>query len=156
MFNQHSDIVCMANLAQAVNVLQALLLTEGEKLVKTPTYHVFDLFKAHQDSELVYSFLEEERVKGIPAISQSASVDALGHLTITLANCSLEEDYELEIRIVGHTPGDVTARILTGDVHDYNDFENAEHVRIISHAVQQTGQGIQVVLPKCSVVEIRA
>ena len=48
VFNRHSDRVVMANLAQAVNVLQALILTEGEKMVKTPTYHVFDLFKTHQ------------------------------------------------------------------------------------------------------------
>jgi alpha-N-arabinofuranosidase len=156
IFNQHSDIVCMANLAQAVNVLQALLLTEGEKLVKTPTYHVFDLFKAHQDSELVYSFVEEEHVEGIPAISQSASVDAEGHLTITLANCSLEEDYELDIQIIGTGVEAVAARILTGDVHDCNTFEDAGRVTITDHPVERTEQGIRVTLPKCSVVEIRA
>ncbi|MGN1090760.1 MAG: alpha-N-arabinofuranosidase, partial [Huintestinicola sp.] len=92
IFNNHSDMVCMANLAQAVNVLQALVLTEGAKMVKTPTYHVFDLFKTHQDNELLYSFTENETVNGIPAISQSASVNAEGEITYTLANCSLENE----------------------------------------------------------------
>lgn len=48
VFNRHSDRVVMANLAQAVNVLQSIILTEGDKMIKTPTYHVFDLFKTHQ------------------------------------------------------------------------------------------------------------
>ena len=65
IFNQHSDIVCMANIAQAVNVLQALILTEGEKMVKTPTYHVFDMFKEHQNNDLVESFVENEVREGI-------------------------------------------------------------------------------------------
>ena len=73
IFNNNADIVCMANLAQAVNVLQALLLTKGEKMIKTPTYHVMNMFKTHQDSENVYSFIENEKVgeggEEIPALS---------------------------------------------------------------------------------------
>lgn len=154
LYNQHSDIVCMANLAQAVNVLQALLLTEGERLIKTPTYHVFDLFKNHQDSELVYSFVEDERVHDIPAISQSASVSADGGLTITLANCSLEEDYELEIRIVGMDVKKAAARILTGDVHECNTFENADRLHICDHPAEKTDAGIRIYLPRCSVAAV--
>ena len=48
LFNKHSDRVKMANIAQMVNVLQSMILTEGEKMVKTPTYHVFDLYQVHQ------------------------------------------------------------------------------------------------------------
>ena len=55
IFNKHSDRVKMANLAQMVNVLQAVLLTEGDKMVKTPTYHVFNMYKYHQDSCLLYT-----------------------------------------------------------------------------------------------------
>ena len=53
IFNKHSSRVVMANLAQTVNVLQAVILTEGDQMVLTPTYHVFDLYKAHQDAALV-------------------------------------------------------------------------------------------------------
>ena len=74
IFNEHSDVVCMANIAQAVNVLQCLLMTEGDKLVKTPTYHVFEMFKTHQESELLYSFTEKAETNGIPAVSQSVSI----------------------------------------------------------------------------------
>ena len=48
----------MANLAQIVNVLQAVILTEGDKIVKTPTYHVFDIYKYHQDAELIFSDID--------------------------------------------------------------------------------------------------
>ena len=71
IFNNHSDKVVMANLAQAVNVLQSLILTEGEKMVKTPTYHVFDLFKTHQGGELCYSYADNcQAGRKIPMISQ--------------------------------------------------------------------------------------
>ena len=53
IFNRHSDRVVMANIAQMVNVLQAVILTEGKKMLLTPTYHVFDLYKAHQDALLL-------------------------------------------------------------------------------------------------------
>ena len=54
----------MANLAQAVNVLQALILTEGERMILTPTYHVFDLYKNHQNAELCYSSIADEKQEG--------------------------------------------------------------------------------------------
>ena len=62
IFNKHSDRVKMANLAQMVNVLQSVLLTEGDKMVKTPTYHVFNMYKYHQDATLVESSIETETI----------------------------------------------------------------------------------------------
>ena len=74
IFNQHSARIPMANIAQAVNVLQSILLTEGSKTIKTPTYHVFDLYKQHQDSDLIYSHIQNSNAaEGVPSLSQSAS-----------------------------------------------------------------------------------
>ncbi len=155
IFNAHSDMVVMANLAQAVNVLQALILTEGEKMVKTPTYHVFDMFKEHQNSELVYSFTENETVNGIPAVSQSVSVDGSGNITMTFANCSLEEDYEINCSVIGTAPEKAEAVILTEDIHAYNSFEAPEKVKPAPHGADITGEGIKFTLPRCSVVTVR-
>lgn len=154
IFNAHSDIVCMANLAQAVNVLQALILTEGEKLVKTPTYHVFDMFKGHQDSQLVYSFTENDDAHGIPAVSQSASINADGSITFTAANCTLDEDIEAECALLGAKPVSAEAVILTGDVHAYNDFDTPEAVTPQRYDVMLTENGFKLVLPKCSIVTV--
>lgn len=65
IFNSHCDRISMANLAQAVNVLQALILTEGERMILTPTYHVFDLYKNHQNAELCYSSIADEKQEDI-------------------------------------------------------------------------------------------
>lgn len=70
IFNQHSARIPMANIAQAVNVLQSILLTEGSKTIKTPTYHVFDLYKQHQDSDLIYSHIQNSNAaEGVPSLS---------------------------------------------------------------------------------------
>ncbi len=151
IFNRHSDIICMANLAQAVNVLQALILTEGEKLVKTPTYHVFDMFKTHQGGELVYSHVENYEKNGIPAVSQSVSVGEDGSMTITLANCTLDDDIEIEIGLNGFSYTKAEGTILTGEVHAHNDFDNSEAVKPEKYSI---GDGLRVVLPKCSVVTV--
>ena len=61
IFNKHCDRVKMANIAQLVNVLQAVILTEGDKMIKTPTYHVFNMYKYHQDGELLDSYIETKK-----------------------------------------------------------------------------------------------
>jgi len=156
MFNQHSDRVIMANLAQAVNVLQAVILTEGEEMVLTPTYHVFDLYKEHQDSTLLYSYIDNEKIDGqyYDAVSQSVSVDNDGKIHITLSNCSLSESYEINCGIVDTAVKSVTARILTGDAHDFNDFGAEPKVKPADYAVKAEKDGLTVSIPPCSVISI--
>lgn len=154
VFNRHSDRVVMANLAQAVNVLQALILTEGEKMIKTPTYHVFDLFSGHQDGELVYCYCSDETAgkdTKIPMISSSASVKD-GVMTITLANCSLEDSAEISCGLAGFECSEASARILTADVHDFNDFDAPERVAPTEYSVKLENGAVSADLPPCSVV----
>lgn len=150
IFNRHSDRVIMANLAQAVNVLQALLLTEGEKLVKTPTYHVFDMFKEHQDGENVYCFCENVMTGEIPMMSVSTSVKD-GVMTVTAANCSLEESAELDCDISGFECSSVSARILTDEVHSFNSFDAPEKVAPEALSASVSNGKLSAVLPACSV-----
>ena len=171
IFNSRSDIVSMANLAQAVNVLQALLLTEGEKLVKTPTYHVFDMYKTHQDSELLYSYVDNVEIPmentilkngfkkvekiGLPLVTHSASLNKNGSITLTYSNASLEEDFEIDCDIVGFEAKNVCARILThGEVHEFNDFDNPERIKPAEHTVELSGNNVKLKLPKLSVVSV--
>ncbi|MBR1764305.1 MAG: alpha-N-arabinofuranosidase [Ruminococcus sp.] len=156
--NRHASRVKMANIAQVVNVLQALLLTEGEKLVKTPTYHVFDLYKEHQDGECVYCFSENATVgaggKELPMLSSSASVKD-GAMTVTLSNCSLDDEAELCIDICNFEASKVSARVLTDEVHAHNTFEEPERVVIRPLEARLEGGQVKVTLPACSVAEIR-
>ena len=154
IFNRHSKRVVMANLAQAVNVLQALILTEGGKMIKTPTYHVFDLFSGHQDGELVYCYCSDEAAGNdtkIPMISSSASVKD-GVMTITLANCSLEDSAEISCGLAGFDCSEASARILTADVHDFNDFDAPERVAPAEYDVKLENGAVSAELPPCSVV----
>ncbi len=154
IFNSHSDRVYMANIAQAVNVLQAVMLTEGARTVKTPTYHVFDLYTKHMDGTLIYSHVENENASdGVPAISQSASINENGDIIVTAANCSLENGYTLNIRGAENITS-AECRILTGEVHSLNSFDSPENVTIKPLEAECSGGTVSVTLPACSVAEI--
>lgn len=154
IFNAHCDRVVMANLAQMVNVLQAVILTDGEKMILTPTYHVFDLYKAHQDATLLPSAITCGVQDGVKQITATASQKD-GVITLTAANTSCTEATEVEINLAGADIGTVEARILTGDMHDKNTFEDMERVSVQPFtAIRKTEKGLVATLPACSVVEI--
>ena len=155
VFNRHSDRVVMANLAQAVNVLQSVILTEGGKMIKTPTYHVFDLFKTHQNNEAVYCYTKNENMsegKNAPMISVSASVNEKS-MTVTVANCSLTEEAAVECSIFGFKASSVSCRILTNEAHSYNDFDCTDRVSITEHTAVIKDNVLKLNIPPCAVVE---
>ena len=155
VFNRHSDRVVMANLAQAVNVLQSVILTEGGKMIKTPTYHVFDLFKTHQNNEAVYCYTQNENMsegKNAPMISVSASVNEKS-MTVTAANCSLTEEAAVECSIFGFKASSVSCRILTNEAHSYNDFDCPDRVSITEHTAVIKDNVLKLNIPPCAVVE---
>ena len=145
----------MANIAQAVNVLQAILLTEGMKTVKTPTYHVFDLYKQHQDSDLIYSHVENSlAAENVPAISQSASVNPAGDVFLTLSNASLTESYTVDIAAAFAGIISAEGRILTAEAHAHNTFDEPENVTIQPLSVKTENGRAQVTLPPCSAAAV--
>ena len=155
VFNRHSDRVVMANLAQAVNVLQSVILTEDDKMIKTPTYHVFDLFKTHQNNEAVYCYTQNENMsegKNAPMISVSASVNEKS-MTVTAANCSLTEEAAVESSIFGFKASSVSCRILTNEAHSYNDFDCPDRVSITEHTAVIKDNVLKLNIPPCAVVE---
>jgi len=159
IFNKHSDRVKMACIAQMVNVLQAVILTDGPRMVKTPTWHVFNMFKEHQDAQLVESFIEtetigEEEAYMVPSLSESASVDSEGRLQITVGNLSVTQAYPVETKITGFAAKRATAKILTGDMRAKNTFEDPEAVAAAPFDVEVVSGGINFTIPACSVVQI--
>ena len=152
IFNNHSDRVVMANIAQCVNVLQSVILTEGERMVKTPTYHVFDMYKEHQDAMLADSFIDDK--SGLPDISQSVSVKD-GKMHITISNASLTEEKEINAEISGFDFNKVSAEILTEDVHAHNTFDIPNKVETKTFTdVKMSENTLKFTLPPCSVVAI--
>ena len=118
IFNKHSDRVRMANIAQTVNVLQSVILTEGDKMVKTPTYYVFDLYKDHQDAQLVESWIDAGTLsKNLPKLHESGSIDGNGTLHLTLANLSPSESADICCELSGMKARNISSRIPVSYTH---------------------------------------
>jgi alpha-N-arabinofuranosidase len=158
IFNNHADRVRGANLAQAVNVLQALILTDKEKMLLTPTYHVFDLYQVHQDAQLLpLQFASPDYVLGgekIPALNASASKDKNGVVHISLVNLDATHALKLETALPGVSWKTVTGRVLTSaKVNDYNSFDKPNNVKLAAFAgAKKRGDKLAVELPPRSVV----
>ena len=160
IFNKHSDRVKMANLAQIVNVLQAVLLTEGDKMIKTPTYHVFDIYKEHQDSNLVESSIETEMIGveeewKVPNLTESVSETADGTLHLTITNLSVDQSFDIDTTIIDRSVKTVKGEIVTGEIHAKNTFEEPECVTVKKYdGTQITEKGIRFTIPACSVLHL--
>ncbi|GGH85901.1 alpha-N-arabinofuranosidase [Pullulanibacillus pueri] len=160
IFHKHSDRVQMANIAQMVNVLQAMVLTEGDRMLLTPTYHVFNMFKVHQDATLLavdaningFSLNEEM----IPQVSLSASKDKNGTINISLCNLDPQNEAPIDIRLRGlsYAINNISGQVLSATkINDHNTFVNPDKVKPEPFAgATLTGENISATLPPMSVV----
>jgi len=159
IFHKHADRVVMANIAQTVNVLQAMILTDKEKMLRTPTYWVFEMFKLHQGGTFLpvelespdYAFGSEK----IPLVSASATRAADGSAVhLSLANTSPSQPATLAVKLVGLRAKSVAGRILTApaiNAHNTFDAPNAVSPAAFDGAVVK-GDTLEVKLPAKSVV----
>lgn len=152
IFIRHSDRIVMANIAQMVNVLQSVILTEGERMVKTPTYHVFDLYRPHMDADRVYVYGDTSDNEGVPTLSYTASVKD-DTVFLTLTNADLEKDEEIEVSLGEFVPAKIKGEIVTAeDVHCLNDFDSPDTVvKRKFEGFAFNGNKLKIKLPKCSV-----
>ncbi|MFQ9511457.1 MAG: alpha-N-arabinofuranosidase [Lachnospiraceae bacterium] len=159
IFNKHCDRVKMANIAQLVNVLQSVLLTEGDRMVKTPTFYVFKMFKNHQGATLIDSYLETEVIGSknnlVPNMTESVSMQEDGTITMTINNLSLTESYPVDSIFEDTHIRSAKATILTNKMDALNTFDNPEVVKEEEyHDINVTNKGIQFKIPPCSVIQL--
>jgi alpha-N-arabinofuranosidase len=158
IFHRHARRVKMANIAQLVNVLQALILTEGDKMVLTPTYHVFDMYQVHQGATLLPVDVTTDNTtlgsESLPAVSASASRDAQGIVHVSLVNLDPEVSATVEARIDGQKFTSVSGRVLTGPAMDtHNTFAVPDRVQPAAFTgASLQGPVLRVALPPRSVV----
>jgi len=134
IFNHHADRVRMANIAQIVNVLQAMILTDGDQMIVTPTYYVFEMYKVHQDARLLASRLHSSDYtngdESIPMVNASASRDANGKIHVSLCNLDPVNTAEVTCAIHGFQARKVTGQVLTADkMNAHNDFESPDAIQ---------------------------
>ena len=134
LFNNHADRVRGANIAQTINVLQAMILTDGAKMLLTPTYHVFEFYTVHHDATLVPITLEKGTYEfegdAVPAISASASRDSLGVVHITMTNRDPNKSRTIAAQVRGTKARKVSGRVLTAStMNAHNTFERPNVVQ---------------------------
>lgn len=158
IFNNHSDRVRVANLAQIVNVLQAVILTDKEKMVLTPTYHIMEMYNVHQNAKLIpTSFVSptyELNGQVLPAVSVSASVDGAGKIHVSLANIDARKPQQIELDLAARNYKDVTGRILTSDkLTNCNTFDNNTRIQpqIYTGATLNNGK-VRLTIPPFSAI----
>lgn len=158
IFNKHSDRVKMANIAQVVNVLQAMILTKDSKMVLTPTYHVFEMYNVHQDAKYLPISLSSGTIKTtygaeLPAVSTSASKDQRGNVNVSLVNIDLDKEQKVTITLPFGVKS-VEGRILTSkSITDFNGFDNSEVVKPTQFKDVKVVKGaVTLTLPSKSIV----
>ena len=131
-------------------------------MLLTPTYHVFHMYRHHQDAELLDSYIDGNKTIGmeeeyqVPFLDESVSMATDGTLNITLNNLSVTEDAPVEISFAQLMPTHVTAAILTGDMQAYNTFDSPENVKEVPFTAYEVKDGsIFFTAPACSVISFR-
>jgi len=157
IFNNHCDRVRMANLAQAINVLQAVILTDKEKMILTPTYHVMEMYNVHQGAKLIpLKVMSKDYVSGkekLKAVNASASRDKNGAVHISLVNIDSKNAQDIAVDLGTLAVKTVSGRILSsGKLQNYNSFEQPDLVKpaVFNGAVLKAGK-LSVKLPPFSV-----
>jgi alpha-N-arabinofuranosidase len=160
IFHQHAERVTMTNIAQMINVLQAMILTEGDKMVLTPTYHVFEMYNVHQGATFLPTELKTSDytlgAEKIPAVSITASRDKAGKIHVSLVNTNPNEALTVSCKLSGAAAKSVSGRVLTGPAVDsHNTFAAPEVVKPTSFTgASLSGDTLMVALPPKSVVAL--
>jgi alpha-L-arabinofuranosidase len=158
IFNNHADRVRIANLAQCVNVLQAVILTDKEKMILTPTYHVMEMYNVHQDATLLPIAINTNNYtlgnEKLPAVSVSASRDLQGVTHISLVNIDAKNAQEITIKIDGGKYNTISGRILSSaKLQDCNSFAQPDKLKpAVFNGAKLNNNTIKVKLPPFSVV----
>lgn len=172
VFHRHTDRVKMANIAQVVNVLQSMILTDtkGEgHMVLTPTYHVFKLYKDFQEATYLPSEVSSKEinfnnsenlhfpVKALQSVYSSSAKKTDGTIVLSLANVSLDRDQTVAVNLDGTQAKAVSGQLLTcKKIDDYNDFQNPDRITTIDFKGAKVKKNtIEVKLPAKSIVVLK-
>lgn len=159
IFHQHADRVPMTNIAQMVNVLQSMILIEGEDMVKTPTYYAYEMYKPFQGATSLPVSMDSPVYShgdySFPAISASAGLTVDGSLVVALVNADASKAHDVSVPV--GSGAKLSARVLTADsINAYNDFGKAETVKPKSVSVKANGGNVKMDLPPRSITVLIA
>ncbi|HYH01411.1 MAG TPA: alpha-L-arabinofuranosidase C-terminal domain-containing protein [Terriglobales bacterium] len=155
LFNRQADKLYMCNIAQMVNVLQSLLLTdgpEGKNCVRTTTYHAFALFKAHRSNMAVKTLTEASSPDGLSVSASKRN----GELVLSFVNQHADTDLDVDCALHGATGKDASAMLLhSPDLNAYNSFDVPDRIVPKPHPVVVEGARMRLELPRLSVATVK-
>jgi alpha-N-arabinofuranosidase len=154
IFQRHADRVRMANIAQMVNVLQSPILTDGARMVRTPTYYAFLMYVPFQGAAVLPVQLDSPKLGTVPAIDVTAAKGAKRAVYIGLVNADPDDSAEVQLSIAGAAGRHVSGRLLTAPAMDSrNRFGAAEEVHPVPFkgALWREGK-LRVAMPAKSIV----
>ena len=164
VFHRHADRVRMANIAQVVNVLQSMILTdtEGEgHMVLTPTYHVFRMFRPFQDATYLPCTIETDSMevgsgRVIPVVEASTARATDGSIVVALINTNLDEEREVAVSLDGADVSTLEGSVLTcSDIADFNDFDHPDVITPAEFSGAKLKKGeFRATLPAKSIVVV--
>jgi len=162
-FHRHADQLVMANIAQLANVLQAMVLTEGDKMLRTPTYHVFDLYQPHQGGRSVRTVFDAPPIRfavgntglQLGGLSGSASIKG-SVLTVTVVNPHAGMPLEAEIDLGSRSVRRATSSVLSDeDLAAHNTFDEPDRLMPTEQPLPMEDQGLVHVFPAASVTRLK-
>ena len=158
IFHDHADRVRMTNIAQVINVLQAMILTDKDRMLLTPTYHVFHMYKPFRGATRLPMELEAPRHKlgevSAPTLTASAARGADGKLHIALVNLDPRQAASVSLTTPGATPQNFSGTILTAAAMDaHNTFDKPAAVKPVAFKGARVTQGtVRVDVPAKSII----
>lgn len=158
IFHRHCERVRMTNIAQMINVLQAMVLTDGPRMALTPTYWVFHMYSCHQTAQRVDLTIHGEETIGgetpVPSVSATASrKDGVWQIS---ASC-LDPDAGRTLHVTGLPAGAkfASAQVLTAaTMQACNTFDEPNLVKPKDLKVNVSGELVEFDLPAMSVATI--
>lgn len=161
IFHRHTKRLHMANIAQTVNVLQAVILTEGKKMVLTPTYHAFEMYRPFHDATFIPVEPEDMRDYQlgkflVPHVSATAALTDDGDLVLALVNLHASEAVDVDVKLHGYAAAEASGRVLTGDAIDaHNTFDSPGTVKPQDLTMDLDDDKLYATLPPRSVSVVR-
>ncbi|RYY01710.1 MAG: alpha-N-arabinofuranosidase [Gammaproteobacteria bacterium] len=160
IFHAHADRVRMTNIAQMVNVLQAMILTDKDKMILTPTYHAFDMYKPFQNATSLPTTINNNPKytlgsTSIPEVSASAARAKDGKLYVALVNTNPKQEVEVALNLGAEKVSSAKGRVLTSELMDaHNTFEKPEVIKPAAFSAQAKGGKLSIKLPAKSVIVV--
>jgi alpha-N-arabinofuranosidase len=158
VFHRHADRVRMTNIAQMVNVLQAMILTDGPRMLRTPTYHVFEMYEPFRGATALPVELSAPEYRmgatTVPAVHASAARDARGNIHLAVANLDPQRPARITVSVPGTSVGKMSGRVLTAPaINSTNTFDKPDAVEPAPFGdIRARGNRLQLSVPAKSVV----